>query len=112
MTTASSGHDGDDRRYRDRCAGDLPLPPICDFDLREAKQKIGDQTTLKGYVDLLYVLSKWGRHDVEFNHVEAMEIAKPGGGWIIGSSDSFREGTPPENLETYWRCCLEYGRYA
>lgn len=86
-------------------------PPICDFDLREAKQRIGGTTTLKGYVDLLYVLKMGTPEDVERTIAEAMEIAKPGGGWIIGSSDSFREGTPPENLETYWRCCLEYGAY-
>jgi uroporphyrinogen-III decarboxylase len=86
-------------------------PPVGDFDLAEAKRTIGDEVTLKGYVDLLYVL-KHGTPDlVEETVREAMEIAKPGGGFIIGSSDSFREGTPAENLEAYWRACVEYGRY-
>ena len=86
-------------------------PPICDFDLRTAKEKIGEKTTIKGYVDLLYVLKHGTPELVEETIAEAMEIAKPGGGFIIGSSDSFREGTPAENLETYWRCCKEYGVY-
>ncbi|MCD6359764.1 MAG: hypothetical protein J7M38_02795 [Armatimonadetes bacterium] len=86
-------------------------PPVGDFDLAQAKRTIGDKVTLKGYVDLLYVLKHGTPELVEETVREAMEIARPGGGFIIGSSDSFREGTPPENLETYWRACLEYGRY-
>ncbi len=43
---------------------------------------------------------------------QAMADAKSGGGFIVGSSDSFREGTPPENLETYWRACRRYGNYS
>ncbi|MBD3292735.1 MAG: hypothetical protein GF393_07395 [Armatimonadia bacterium] len=86
-------------------------PPVGDFDLAEAKRTIGDEVTLKGYVDLLYVLKHGTPELVERTVREAMEIAKPGGGFIIGSSDSFREGTPRENVETYWRACLEYGRY-
>ena len=42
---------------------------------------------------------------------ETMEIAKPGGGFIIGSSDSFREGTSTENIEAYFRACKKYRRY-
>jgi len=86
-------------------------PPVGDFDLREAKDKIGHTTTIKGYVDLLYVIKHGTPELVEQTVAEAMEIAKPGGGFIIGSSDSFREGTPRENLETYWRCCKQYGVY-
>ncbi len=86
-------------------------PPICDFDLRTAKEKIGPKTTIKGYVDLLYVIQHGTPELIEQTVAEAMEIAKPGGGFIIGSSDSFREGTPRQNLETYWRCCKKYGVY-
>ncbi len=86
-------------------------PPVGDFDLRAAKERIGAKTTIKGYVDLLYVIKHGDPELVERTIAEAMEIAKPGGGLIIGSSDSFREGTPDENLETYWRACKEYGRY-
>lgn len=86
-------------------------PPVGDFDLREAKARIGDRVTLKGYVDLLYVIKHGTPELVERTVADAMEIARPGGGWIIGSSDSFREGTPKQNLEAYWRACKQYGRY-
>ncbi len=86
-------------------------PPVGDFDLAHAKATIGHKTCLKGYVDLLYVMKHGTPELVEETVREAMEIAKPGGGFIIGSSDSFREGTPPENIEAYWRACLRYGKY-
>ena len=87
-------------------------PPVGDFDLAKAKATIGDRTTLKGYVDLLYVVQRGTPEQVETTVREAMEIAKPGGGFIIGSSDSFREGTPMENIATYFRACKQYGTYA
>lgn len=86
-------------------------PPVGDFDLREAKSRIGDRVTLKGYVDLLYVVQRGTPELVERTVAEAMEIGKPGGGFIIGSSDSFREGTPPENIHAYFQACLKYGVY-
>lgn len=86
-------------------------PPVGDFNLREAKAKIGSKTTLKGYVDLLWVVKHGTPELVERTVAEAMEIAKPGGGFIIGSSDCFREGTPPENIHAYFQACLKYGAY-
>jgi hypothetical protein len=43
---------------------------------------------------------------------EAMALGKPGGGFIIGSSDSFRDGTPDENVRAYFEACQRYGSYA
>ncbi len=86
-------------------------PPLCDFDLREAKAAIGDRVALKGYIDLLYVVLRGTPQSIERAVAEAMEVGKPGGGFIIGSSDSFREGTPPENLHAYFQSCLKYGVY-
>ncbi len=86
-------------------------PPVGDFDLAHAKATIGDSVTIKGYVDLLYVIKHGTPELVESTVREAMAVAKSGGGFIIGSSDSFREGTPRENLDAYWRSCKEYGKY-
>jgi len=86
-------------------------PPVGDFDLEHAKGTIGDRTTLKGYVDLLYVVRQGTPELIDRTVRRAMEAAKRGGGFIIGSSDSFRDGTPPENIRAYFRACLEYGRY-
>ena len=87
-------------------------PPVGDFDLVRAKEVIGERTTIKGYVDLLYVVKHGTPELVEQTVRESMEIGKPGGGFIIGSSDSFREGTPRENIDAYFAACLEYGVYS
>ena len=86
-------------------------PPVGDFDLARAKEQIGAQTTIKGYVDLLYVVKHGTPEQVERTVREAMDIAKPGGGFIIGSSDSFREGTPRKNIDAYFAACGKYGVY-
>ena len=87
-------------------------PPVGDFDLSDAKKRIGGKTTIKGCVDLLYVIKHGTPQMVDDTVKQAMADAKSGGGFIVGSSDSFREGTPPENLETYWRACRRYGNYS
>ena len=86
-------------------------PPVGDFDLTEAKARIGDGTTIKGYVDLLYVIKHGTPEMVDDTVKQAMAAAKPGGGFIVGSSDSFREGTPSENPDAYWQACKRYGVY-
>ncbi len=86
-------------------------PPTGDFDLAHAKRTIGHKTTLKGYIDLLHVVQNGTPATIEEAVRAAMETAKPGGGFIIGSSDSFREGTPQANLDAYFAACKRHGRY-
>lgn len=86
-------------------------PPTGDFDLALAKRTIGGRTTLKGYIDLLHVVKDGTPASIEQAVRSAMEIGKPGGRFIIGSSDSFREGTSRENLDAYFAACKKYGGY-
>ncbi|MCF7687670.1 MAG: uroporphyrinogen decarboxylase family protein [Cephaloticoccus sp.] len=85
--------------------------PTGDFDLHTAKETIGTKTTLKGYIDLLHVVKEGTPTLIDHAVKTAMEIGKPGGGFIIGSSDSFREGTPRENIAAYFAACHRHGRY-
>jgi hypothetical protein len=89
----------------------LTPPPVGDVDLAEAKRLYGDQTCLKGYVDLLYVLKMGTPERVAQAVREAIEVAAPGGGFILGTSDSIREGTPMDNIETYFETACRYGQY-
>jgi hypothetical protein len=84
-------------------------PPMGDFDLAEAKQRLGGQLCFKGYIDLLYVVKSGTPDRVEQAVREAMTIGKPGGGFILGSSDSFRDGTPLENIRAYFDAARTYG---
>ena len=42
---------------------------------------------------------------------DAMEIAKAGGGFILGSSDSFRDGTPSKMIQAHFSSARRYGLY-
>lgn len=86
-------------------------PPTGDFDLARAKRTIGERTTIKGYVDLLHVVKNGTPATIDRAVAEAMAIGKPGAGFIIGSSDSFREGTSRENLAAYFAACKRHGVY-
>ncbi len=86
-------------------------PPTGDLDLALAKSTIGQKITLKGYIDLLHVVKDGTPESIKAAVQAAMEIGKPGGGFIIGSSDSFREGTSRENIDTYFAACKAYGVY-
>jgi uroporphyrinogen-III decarboxylase len=88
----------------------LTPPPVGDVDLAEIKRRIGDAVCLKGYGDLLWVIKHGTPKDVENMVREAMQIAAPGGGFIMGTSDSIREGTPRENMATYFAAARRYGQ--
>lgn len=93
------------------CIETLTPPPVGDLDLSEAKRLYGDRVCLKGYVDLLYVLKMGTVDDVVRAVREAIEIAAPGGRFILGTSDSIREGTPDENVRAYFDTAHRYGGY-
>jgi uroporphyrinogen decarboxylase len=84
-------------------------PPVGDFDLTTAKQQIGDTVCLKGWTDLLYVVKHGTPELIDRTVEEGIEIAAPGGGFILGSSDSFRDGTPLENIRAYFAAAHRYG---
>lgn len=84
-------------------------PPVGDFDLAQAKGRLGRRLCFKGYIDLLYVVKNGTPGIVTRAVREAMEVGKPGGGFILGSSDSFRDGTPVENIRAYFQAAHRYG---
>lgn len=84
-------------------------PPVGDFDLAAAKRDYGDRLCFKGYIDLLYTMLKGTPEMVREAVREALEVGKPGGGFILGSSDSFRDGTPLENVRAYYAAAREFG---
>jgi hypothetical protein len=87
----------------------LPPPPVGDCDLAELKRRIGDAVCLMGYGDMLYVIKRGTPETVERMVRYAMETAGPRG-FIFGTSDSMREGTPRENIRTYFAAAQKYGR--
>jgi len=88
----------------------LTPPPVGDVDLAELKRRIGDTVCLKGYGDLLWVIKHGTPEDVANMVREAVEVAAPGGGFIMGTSDSIREGTPREDVAAYFAAARKYGQ--
>ena len=62
-------------------------------------------------MDLLYVIIEGTVELIEDRVREAIEIAAPGGGFVLGTSDSIREGTPVENVRAYFEAAHRYGAY-
>ena len=86
----------------------LTPPPVGDADLAELKRRIGDRVCLMGYVDLLYVIQSGTPELIERTVRKAIEIAGPAG-FILGSSDSIRDGTPLENVRAYFEAARKHG---
>jgi len=87
----------------------LTPPPVGDVDLAEAKRRIGDRVCLMGYVDIIYVIQRGTPELIEHTVRHAIEVASPGGGFILGTSDSIRDGTPLENVRAYFQAARKYG---
>lgn len=88
----------------------LTPPPVGDTDLAELKRRIGGRVCLMGYVDLIYVIQRGAPELIEQTVKEAIEIAGPTG-FILGSSDSFREGSPIENIRAYFDAARRLGKH-
>ena len=86
--------------------------PAGDFDLKGARDIVGDRMTLMGYTDIENVLHRGTADLVEENVREACEVLGSGGRFIIGSSDGVLEQTPVENMKTYFAAARKYGTEA
>jgi len=89
----------------------LTPPPVGDVDLAEVKRRIGHRVCLMGYTDLIYVLKLGTPERIENTVREAIRTAGPRG-FILGTSDSIRDGTPLANVQAYFAAARRYGQMA
>ena len=87
----------------------LTPPPVGDVDLAEAKQRIGKRVCLMGSVDTIYVIERGTPELIDQTVKRAIQAGAPGGGFILGTSDSIRDGTPLQNVKAYFSAALKYG---
>jgi len=85
-------------------------PPVGDVDLAEARKICGNKMTLMGHTDLIYVIKEGTAEDVREAVRRACNIGGGDGCFILGTSDSIREGTPLENIDAYFKYGREYGK--
>ena len=87
----------------------LTPPPMGDIDLASAKQRIGDKVCLKGHIDQVNLICFGKPHQIREAVGRAIEVASLGSGFIIGTADSIRPESPPENIRAYFDAALEFG---
>jgi uroporphyrinogen-III decarboxylase len=88
----------------------LGPPPMGDVDLASAKQRVGQQVCLKGHIDQVNLICFGKPAQIRQAVREALEVAKPGGGFILGTADSIRPESPPENIKAYFEAAYEFGK--
>lgn len=89
----------------------LPPPPMGDVQLADAKAEVGDRICLNGNVDIINVIKDGTPEMIRETVREAILDAAPGGGFILGTSDSIRDA-PVENVRAYFEAGRRYGDYS
>jgi uroporphyrinogen decarboxylase len=88
-----------------------PLEPQAGMDIGRIKQAYGDRIALVGNIDCGYLLSEAPADEVRRVTRETIEVAAPGGGYCLSSSNSIHSSVKPENLMAMVQTLREYGSY-
>lgn len=85
-------------------------PPSGDVDAVKVKEILGESVALMGHVDLGVI--RFGTPaEIETQVHRAIEVLGSGGGYILGTSDSIRDGSPFENVKAFFDAGRKYGAY-
>jgi len=87
-----------------------PLQRTAGMDLHEIKRQYGDRLCIIGNIDSSGVLPFGTPEQVAAQVREAIEIAAPGGGYVLASDHSLHDGIPLENILALFRTGAAYGR--
>jgi len=87
-----------------------PIQPQC-LDLATVKKEVGDRICLLGNIDCMFTLVSGSIQEVEEEVKRAIEIAAPGGGYIIASSNTIHPGVKAENYIAMVKAAHKYGVY-
>jgi len=88
----------------------LTPPPSGDVDAVRIKEIMHGKTVLSGYVDCIKI--RYGTPEEIYDQTRfACEVLGKDGGFILGTSDSIRDGSPYENVKTFFDAGLEFGKY-
>jgi uroporphyrinogen decarboxylase len=87
-----------------------PLQRTAGMDLGEVKTRYGDRFCIIGNIDSSRTLPFGTSEDVAAEVRQAIDIAAPGGGYILASDHSLHDGIPVENITTMFEVGATYGR--
>jgi uroporphyrinogen decarboxylase len=84
-------------------------PPM--NDIVAVKRQWGDRIAVAGGIDLKETLSNGAPADVEAEVLARVAALAPGGGWLLGSSNSIPDFVPVENYQAMLASGLNYGQH-
>ena len=87
-----------------------PIQPQ-NMDIGDIKRKFGDRLCILGNIDCSFLLVFGKPEEVRQSVKETIEVAAPGGGYIMSSSNSIHPGCKPENYIAMAKAAREFGRY-
>ena len=87
-----------------------PIQPQC-MDIAEVKEHLRGRACVLGNIDCRNLLPFGTEEEVTRSVKETIEMAAPGGGYIISSSNSIHPGCKAENYIAMVRAAHRYGRY-
>jgi uroporphyrinogen decarboxylase len=87
-----------------------PLQRTAGMDLKEFKQQYGKRFCIIGNIDSSVTLPFGTVDEVIAETKEAIEIASPGGGFILASDHSLHDGISIENITALRDAGLKYGK--
>lgn len=88
----------------------LTPPPPGDADAVKIKEIMHGKIVMSGYVDCIKV--RYGTPaEIEAQTKYACEVLGKDGGYILGTSDSIRDGSPYENVKAFFNAGIKYGKY-
>lgn len=88
-----------------------PIDPIAGMSLLKIKKEYGKKICIMGNVNCAGSLVDGTEEDVIKEVRECINIAAPGGGYILSSSNSIHEGVKPENYIAMVEATRKYGKY-
>jgi uroporphyrinogen decarboxylase len=89
-----------------------PLQRTAGMDLRDVKERFGKRFCIIGNIDSSRTLPYGTPEEVAAEVREAIDIAAPGGGYVLASDHSLHDGISVENILTLFRVGKEYGSLA
>lgn len=87
-----------------------PIQPQC-LDIGHMKKEIGQRICLMGNIDCMETLVSKSLAEVEEEVKQTIEIAAPGGGYILASSNTIHPGVKAENYIAMVKAAHKYGVY-
>ena len=88
-----------------------PLEPAAGMDIARIKHEYGDRVAIIGNIDCGALLCQATTDEVRRVTRETIEVAAPGGGFCLSSSNSIHSSVKPENYYAMVETLRQYGHY-